>query len=111
MLVAWKRQSRVDDDDRAAAVVRGQVLPDLAQAAERDDAAPFVHLVSLGGRARVSTGPAGAPRLGGGRFQHPEPLEAAADARELLVGCLDEREAQPTDLLGEQVERALDRDR
>jgi hypothetical protein len=39
MLVAREREPGVDDEDLAVALVRGHVLADLAEAAERDDAA------------------------------------------------------------------------
>jgi hypothetical protein len=43
MLVPRECQARVDHDDRAVALDRGHVLPDLAQAPEGDDAAAFRH--------------------------------------------------------------------
>ena len=43
--------------------------------------------------------------------EQPEPLEAVADRGGLGLVGLDEREPQAADLVPEQVERALDRDR
>ena len=39
VLVAREGEAGVDDDDRVVRLVGGHVLPDLAEAAERDDAA------------------------------------------------------------------------
>jgi hypothetical protein len=50
MLVAWKREPGVDDDDRVLRLVDGHVLPDLAETAERDDAADAHSRGSLGPR-------------------------------------------------------------
>src|SRR5215211_9149553 len=46
--------------------------------------------------------------LGGDGFQRTEALEARADALLLLVGELDKRQAMPTDVVPEQVQRRLD---
>jgi hypothetical protein len=50
VLVARKREPGVHEDDRAVALVRGHVLADLTEAAERDDPARFGHSESLSGR-------------------------------------------------------------
>ena len=47
MLVAWERQPGVDDDDAAVGFDHGQVLADLAQAAERDDSRALGHSQSV----------------------------------------------------------------
>ena len=47
VLVAREREPGVDDDDLVAHLVDGHVLPDLAEAAERDDAERVAHAVSL----------------------------------------------------------------
>ena len=41
MLVARKREPRVDDDDLPVRLEHGEVLADLAEPAERDDAQCF----------------------------------------------------------------------
>ncbi len=47
----------------------------------------------------------------GDRGEKPEPLEAVADLGRLGLVGLDERQAQPADLVAEELERPLDRDR
>src|SRR5438874_5596813 len=98
MLVAREREPGVDDDDRAVRLVDGHVLADLAEAAERDDAADAHRAESTA-------------RLGGGRREQPGALEAGADLRELVLVGLDHREAMSADLVAREVERRLDRDR
>src|SRR3990170_6541890 len=49
--------------------------------------------------------------LRGGRLEQAQALETASDRLALAVGRLDEREAKPTDLVPEEVQRALDGDR
>ena len=50
MLVAREREPCIDDDRVAAVLVDGHVLPDLAEAAERDDA-DGIHSLSVGAKA------------------------------------------------------------
>ena len=69
-----------------------QVLADLADASEREDAQLAAHA-------------AWTPR------QQTVPLEGAADDRELGLVGLDERQPQAADVVAEQVQRGLDRDR
>ena len=47
MLVAREGEPGVHDDDLACGLVHGHVLPDLAEAAERDDSQAFAHPLSL----------------------------------------------------------------
>src|SRR3954451_24364855 len=56
---------------------------------------------------RASVGAA----LSGGRAEDAAALEAASDLVELLLGRLDHREAESANLVAEEVERGLDRDR
>src|SRR6266404_7560115 len=49
--------------------------------------------------------------LGGRRAEDPSALEAAADLVELLLGRVDYWQAVSADLVPEQIERRLDRDR
>ena len=88
VLVPREREARVDDDDLAAELVHGHVLPDLAEAAERDDAQGFAHRLSL--RSRPSRGArrrrARAARAARGsrvprRARRPSPRRAAGGDR------------------------------
>src|SRR5205823_2727851 len=93
------------------------VLADLPQAAERQDAQ-----ATHGARRRLTAGtagsrPAGLDRRGSGargrwRLGALAVEQAVAHEhrpydRELLLGCLDEWQAQAADLVAEQVQRGL----
>src|SRR6202521_2833821 len=56
-------------------------------------------------------GPSVGVDLGGGCAEDPGALEAAADPLELLLGRVDHREAVAPDLMPEQIQRRLDRNR
>ena len=87
-VVAREREPAVDDDDLAAVLHGGHVLADLAEAAERDDAdGVVVHAA-----------------------QHSEVAQGAGHHGALVVAGGDERQAQPADVVAEQVERRLHRD-
>ena len=88
----------VDDDDLAAELVDGHVLPDLAEAAERDDAQASLIVLSV----RASEPSRAARRR---RLEQPEPLEAVANRVALVVRRLDERQAEAADLVSEEVQR------
>ena len=121
VLVAREGEPGVDQDALAVELVEGHVLADLAEPAERDDAERVAHGRDLSGGwiivpqctdAGSGAGPGGAStRSGGGSLQQPEPLEAAADGRLLLGRRVDERQPEAADVVAEQVERRLDRDR
>src|SRR4029079_828608 len=49
--------------------------------------------------------------LGGGRAQDAGPLETAPDLLELRVAGLDHRQPEPADVVAEEFEGRLDRDR
>ena len=98
MLVPGEREARVDDDDLVAVLVDRHVLADLAEAAQRDDSKAHAPECTRG-------------YLGDGRLEEPEPREAVANAVALVVGRLDERQPVPADLVAEQIQRGLDRDR
>src|SRR5438132_8071701 len=51
------------------------------------------------------------PTLRRGRAEDAAALETASDLLELLLGRVDHREAEAANLMAEQVERRLDRDR
>ena len=104
VLVAREREPGVDDDDLAAVLVDGHVLADLAEAAERDDAQCS--------RAGSVCAPAGRRRLGRGGASRPSRRRGSRGrgSRSSSVG-LDERQPVAADVVAEQVQRGLDRDR
>src|SRR5438094_843100 len=59
----------------------------------------------------VAKAAAGGQPSGRGRLERAEPLEAVADRRELALVRFDERQAHASDVVAEQVQGRLDRDR
>ena len=108
MLVAREREARIDHEHLSPGLVHGHVLADLTEAAERDDPKGVGHS-SESMRVRRPARPT--RDLGCGRLEEPESLEAAADCFALLGRRLDERQTQAADLVPEEVQRALDRNR
>ena len=106
MLVAREREPGVDDDDLVADLVDGHVLADLAEAAERDDPERVAHRptesTDVRARERLRGDAAGADPS---RSRQPRTASRSSSRR------LDEREPEAADLVAEQVQRALDRDR
>ena len=96
VLVAREREPGVDDDDRVVRLVDGHVLADLAEAAERDDPADAHRGRSLGARPCVRT---------------PPRSRQARTCSSSSLGRLDHRQPVAADVVAEQVERRLDRDR
>ena len=83
-----------------AVLVHRHVLADLAEAAERHDPEDPVHRLSV---RRFG--------LDGGAVEQPEPLEARPHRVALLGRRLDERQAMAADVVSEDVQRRLDRER
>ena len=117
VLVAREREAGVDDDQLVADLEDGHVLPDLAEAAERDHPQHWSFICSEAyGRSvapgglwkRLSTG---CGRRGYAATSSPRRARQSRTRGELVVGRRDEREAVAADLVPEQVERRLDRDR
>jgi hypothetical protein len=107
MLVSGEREPGVDHDPVVADLEHGHVLPDLAEAAERNDP-------ERGHGPSLWTGIDGEDSndgLGRDGREEPEPLEAIADPRRLRLVGLDEWQPKAADLVTEQLERALDRNR
>ena len=103
VLVPREREARVDHDPVVAVLEDGHVLADLAEPAERNDAGADCHRHGVYGRpsaVRRATA-ASSPR----RWRQSRICGGL-----VLVG-LDEREPQAADLVAEELEGALDRDR
>ena len=106
MLVPWEREPGLDHDQVLAVLEHSHVLADLAEAAEGNDAKRSGHRPQSTERV-----PARGPRGLRHDREQPEPLEAAADRGGLVLVRLDQRQAEPADLVPEELERLLDRDR